>query len=84
MSRWLALLLLQGPFVLTGRVLAFFAPTTQGELPVVLLRATGQPAHLRITRLVRAGDHLVIGNHITAWCHVAGADTVADSVRVEP
>lgn len=70
--------------VLTERVIALVPATAQGTVQAVLVAPDGRPLRVWVTRLLHPGDHLVAGQPITAWCHVAGVDTVADSVRVEP
>lgn len=79
-----ALVAAPAPLVLTGRVLAIYPDSLGTGTPIVLLDAAGRPSRLRVIRHTQGGMTMQGGNRVTAWSHVAGADTVADSVRVEP
>lgn len=81
-----SLQLASGPAIVTGRVLAIYPDTTGRGTPIVLVDSAGRPYHLLVVRHTRAGMTMGLGsgNRVTAWWHAAGADSVADSVRVEP
>ena len=50
---------------------------------VVIVDRAGRPYHVLVLRLTRAGMTLETGDDVTAWCHGAGDDLVADSMRVD-
>lgn len=71
-------------FVVVGHVLVFLPPVApQYRVRAVVVTADGKASRIWFERFVRSGMQISPGDSVTAWCTLAGADTVADSVRVE-
>lgn len=70
--------------IVVGRVLGAAIPDTLGNPHIVVVDTAGRSYPMRVVRLTGSDMQMHVGDTVTAWCHGAGADLVADSVRVEP
>lgn len=70
--------------IVVGRVLGAAIPDTLGNPHIVVVDTAGRPYPMRVVRLTGSDMQMHVGDRVTAWCHGAGADLIADSVRVEP
>lgn len=71
--------------VVVGRVLGAAVPDADGNPHIVVIDTAGHSYRLLVVRHTAAGmQQMHPGDRVTAWCHGAEANLVADSMRVEP